>query len=583
MKTGTINGGKDMKKYSWIVALLLALSLSALFISCGVDPIVSEPPEGVTYTEVLLNNGMNVWAGGKDQQQGWATGDGFKFLGVGDKLETAKDLGYKAEDFKAAEFLEFELVAEAPKGGVQIIWGASEGNDKNISCWNSKKLTTDNGVIEAAAGVTERKETTDDGKEKKIWKIELKKALTDYGKYKNADEVKIILQYYTGKGVSDLYVANSGKLLIPNVEVPFKEIKSITLDKDNFLWSGELELKAKFDPEDATQQVVIWSIVDWTSSATGAKPITVTGDPKTPDKSPGKDAFGADIPSYNDSKSTLTAKVDFKPTKYTISDKIIETDYSVVPPIDVLIQDAVTQTWKSNNTIIAPDEIDSKGTVTIQALVLGGGKDGADYTTTLKVTIKDPDGLNITVNGTVQEVFYYNAIGGDITVAADKSGYTYTSEGKQNYGGNYAAFRVDLGSDSLSDYSKVTFKFNGISGDTGFKKLQLAARNGNKISPYTGGLWSDPPAAPWVGKQSAAADDHPELATETEQYHGPTGAEAMVIKVGADGDSTSTANATAFVTNLAAAADNIVWVVIHCHGANDNGVSFTISDIKFVK
>jgi len=430
-----------MKKYSWIVALLLALAFS--FISCGVAPVEIESPI-VTYTEVALDNGMNVWAGGKDQQQGWATGAGFKFLGVGDKLESAKDAGYKADDFKAAQFLQFELQPGAPKGGVQIIWGAAEGNDKNISGWNSNKLTTDSGDILDGVGVKVEKGEGDKGD---IWKVELKKALANFGQLKNADEVKILLQYYTDKGIPSLYVENSAKLLIPNIEVPFKEITKLTLKTNEFPYTSSLKLEAVFEPEDATEQLVIWSIVGWTpkGGATELNPTRkVTGNPEKPnDPVLGGSDGKTPIPnsSYNASKYRLLTKVDFRPQRITLIDPIKATDYSVYPPIDVTYYNGLytDSTWfqyyldavvdnnstpgdfsddivrkadllasllqfgqigKSKDTIYAPDEEDSLGTVTIQALVPGGGKDGADYKQEFTVTVKEILKVNFTTLST---------------------------------------------------------------------------------------------------------------------------------------------------------------------------------------
>jgi len=482
-----------MKKFSLIVALLIALTV--MFISCGTDPTEIEPPKGVTYSEVKLDNGMNIWAGGKDQQQGWATGANFKFKGVGDKIEFAKDAGYKAEDFKAAEFLQFELQPGAPKGGVQIIWGAAEDNDKNISGWNSNRLTTDNGEITAGVGITVTK--GEDGKGD-TWKIELKKALANFGQYKNADEVKILLQYYTDKGIPSLYVANSAVLLIPDVEVKFQEVTGITLKTSKFYWTGELKLEGTVAPDDATEQLIIWSIKDWTPvNGTSKDKIYVRGDPSKPtqnEKDPADPTGVATLPntSYNYTKAALLAKVDFKSiTKYLTDDEWY-TDYSVVPPIE--IKNASKQEdpytgWKSNDTIIAKALDASMGTVTIQALVIGGGKDGADYTQNISVIIEDAKPLPYKIGTTASSTKVYDAIGGKITALDD--GFSAKLTG--SYNGGFPYFQVDFGTKTFADVKGIKFTYagigdvNGTSNDWNSKIIRVYA---NKTKP-TGGYDAD--------------------------------------------------------------------------------------------
>jgi len=592
MKTGTINGGKDMKKYSWIVALFLALSLSAMFISCGVDPIVSEPPagDGVTYTEVALG-AFNIWAGDKEKQQGWATGADFKFKGVGDKLETAKDAGYKAEDFQAAQFLEFELVEGAPKFGTEIIWGAAEGNASGVTAWASNAISDGTGKPDSAKGFTI--EEGEDGK--RIAKIELKKALSNYGVFKGTtEEVKIILQHWGGKGIADMVVPGTAKLLIPDTPVEFKEITSIALVKNSFFWSDEagLKLEAKFTPEDATKQIVTWAIKSYLpKDGKAADLIAITGDPNKPDEpvynvdADGKPTTPKPDSSYNDSKAKLLEKINFIDTtkeEVTIIDNVWP---------EQMIVTTTTSPNASKDTIYVPDaNSDSVGTVTIVAIVREGKKDGADYTQELTVSITEPPPFTIKVGTAAQEVNAYNwgGQGATLTVLDDKSGFAYTAE-IQNYQANFVSFKVDLGtSKKLSDFDKVTLTIEGTRGDVKNKPLQLWARG----TSVTGPIWSNQPI---VGRQQTQV-----VATDP-NYQYTSGKKDVGIVIGSAGDQTGAdwnkSDPAVIAANVTTAdgVGNNVWIVIYLGGQTEGNaswtgnatgdrddVAYTISNITFV-
>jgi len=476
-----------MKKYSWIVALLLALSFTAFFIGCGVDPVEVPEPVEETFTEVKLG-AFNIWAGGKDQQRGWATGAGFKFLGVGDKMETAKDGGYKVEDFRKAKYLELELNEGHPKGGVQIIWGASEGNAEGISGWNSNALTSDAGAITAGKGATLVGSTL---------KIELSKALTDYAKYKIAPEVKILIQYYTGAGVADL--VKSAKLLIPDAEAPFVAVTGMALEKSQFSWAGELKLKGIFTPEDATNQLVTWSIKSWTPKGGGASTtLSIKGKP---------DGTNVEKADYLASKTALLDKVAFKVEKKVIFPEVVEWDYSVLPPEKVTLYGGETESWRSEDTIVATDGVDSIGTVVIVATVTDGKADG-DYTQEFTVTIVDPyiftgtfnkvfnlpDGKDIitgaltpiAANGSFSDLVLdplpKSAYGGyklDKCTGADASGW--------HNGGYYVYFRASFPEGKkLSDYALLNFRAVGT--DSNWKDVSIYA---TAAAPTGNVKWED--------------------------------------------------------------------------------------------
>jgi len=188
------------KKNSWIVALLLALTLTALFTGC-IDALEEEDNSGITYTEVELGD-FNVW-GGQNYQRGWSVA-GLKFLGVGDKPEVAADKGYKNEDFAKATKLVIEMEdATHPSGNLDIIWGAADKDGESVG-----KDWVQNGGIKFT-------------KEGNVITIDLTTALKDYAQYRDPSfaKRKIILQAGgESAGLTKLVV--KAKLLIPDKEEP---------------------------------------------------------------------------------------------------------------------------------------------------------------------------------------------------------------------------------------------------------------------------------------------------------------------------------------------------------------------------
>jgi len=242
------------RKNSWIVALLLALSLSVFLIGC-VDPIVVEEDNDVTYTEVELG-GFNAWAG-QAYQRGWAIA-GMKFLGVGDKPEVAKDFGYKIEDFQGATKLVLTMEDDSyPKGGLDIIWGgqAADGTESGGG-WNQQ-------TVVAGSGTPDPLYCKKDGN---VLTIDLTRALKNYATYKspNTTAVKIILQSNTTGGPEAL-VAKGAKLLIP--DLPFIPVKDVTLPSvtgyENVPFVLNPTVESSSDEFPSTNAAVIWSIVSW--------------------------------------------------------------------------------------------------------------------------------------------------------------------------------------------------------------------------------------------------------------------------------------------------------------------------------
>jgi len=171
------------RKNSWIVALLLVLSLSVFF---GCIEVI-EDVDTETYTDVDLGTDFNTW-GGQAYQSGWST-DGASW---NDPNHTAKKIGLSLDDFKGARYLELELNVASTAGAVDIIWG----NESNG--WNQTNNVAPGGAPSPI-------------------KIDLTK-LTNYANYAaSTTQIRIIVQYNQPGQVKGL--VKSAKLMIPNTPI----------------------------------------------------------------------------------------------------------------------------------------------------------------------------------------------------------------------------------------------------------------------------------------------------------------------------------------------------------------------------
>jgi len=469
-------GGKSMKKYSWmIVALLVALTFT--FISCGADYVA--PPPDPDPLEPYELGAFNAFGSTPKTQAGWATGENFIYTGSagtkdGDVPGTvAKNLEYDIEKFHGAKFLDLEMVDAPSFGNVDLIWGDDDGESgQGLGGWHEGK-----GACVGGAPAAGKAEIIDvDGK--KVLRINLANALVDYQNYLATNEVRLIVACY--EGLDKLF--KKATLQVSSKKAPFAPITNITLKEDKFAYVSSLKLEANFTPADATKQIVIWSIIDWTPAGGAATDtLKVTGDPAKPDEDIKVNNVVQPDSSYNATSAALLAKVDFKGvTKYFGKDEFYM-DYSVVPPIErqYAWKEADPYPWKLGDTIVAADDEDSIGTVTIQALVLGGGADGEDYTQKIKVTITDVVKVEFTGgagawvtdvkssdNKAVASVTVQNkgadTLGG-YTLTYEALGSTFEGTGDNpkwdgDYSGDavYAYFRVTLAEGKkLSDYSKL--------------------------------------------------------------------------------------------------------------------------------
>jgi len=332
------------KKNSWIVALLLALSLTVFFISC-VDPL-AEDEEEETYTEVALGK-FNQWGGLKASQAGWAVAGIVSNEGI-----VAKDLGYKLEDFQKARYLVVTTSTDNP-GGVDLIWASADEDGNDIGPNWMKK----DGVQNAPIGSFD--------KATKELKIDLKKGITDKNfRAATTKKVKILLQHPDMEG----WVVGA-KLLIP--EDKFVPVTNVTL---NVIGAknvpANLGAGVKVFPDVASVTDVKWSFISF-----------------LPDGLTDIDANWIDAPESDDTAAITTWKTnyaEFITETRTITAAKTEYDYSFLPPVKVDLTTAVTATVTTDS--IKPK---AKGKLKVRATVVKGGKDEKDFTKDFTIAVSN--------------------------------------------------------------------------------------------------------------------------------------------------------------------------------------------------
>jgi len=455
-----------IKKNSWIVALLLALSFTTFF-SC-VDAYVEEEDD----LELVVELGEFNYEAGQKYQLGWAT-DGHS--------EAKEKLGYKASDWKKADTLVLELKGDNGfEGGFTVIWGGEPKTAVNTTAeygsgWINKKLVNDNGTPISGAGLIL-------SSDKKTARIKLNSLLdSEYFFNTAVTELKICLEYNGGgpKTPEDL-VAKAG-LYKSKVFDPVENI--IPNLPTTAVWKTNIKLDATVTPDKATKSKIIWSIVgflpkdgdegDWDAGDFGDW-LTIKGKP---------DGTDAEKLQYTNSKTALLAKVDFIAEEITYVKPSTYLDYSVYPPKETVItESAITYNGKSSDTIKAQ----AAGTVKVQALVLGGGKkdkDGkdTDFKQTFDITI-------IALNESVKkDVDLSSAKNGGhaaaATVTATATSYNVTPT-TGDYEDNYAQFKVNLttlsetaGAKTLANVAKIYFDVETTGTDGGYKSPKLWVSN----------------------------------------------------------------------------------------------------------
>ena len=119
-----------------------------------------------------------------------------------------------------------------------------------------------------------------------------------------------------------------------------------------------------------------------------------------------------------------------------------------------------------------------------------------------------PPNVKITVGGTETDAELFAVSGTFVEIKddddADKTiGYTFTRGGA--YEGSYAYLKIDLGTAKLSDFSQVKFTYAGVSGDIGYKDIQLRASLTAPSGSITAPVVNKPRYDTWATYQSGTA------------------------------------------------------------------------------
>ena len=170
------------------------------------------------------------------------------------------------------------------------------------------------------------------------------------------------------------------------------------------------------------------------------------------------------------------------------------------------------KTAGSTGAAIASGELTATtvGDIVVTATVVGGGANKADFTKDFNIELKaGASPVAVTVDFSGGNVF---APGAGTLSGVTASEFTLTNKNDdkdQSYENFYAWFRVDLGDFTLADYEKVTFTFEGLTGDTGYKNLELLAQDAAFTGSYMG--------------------TRPQIQLSAPQYS--TGSQAMTINI----------------------------------------------------
>jgi len=437
-----------LKKNSWIVALLLALSLTAFLFTGCVNPLKVEE-DNETYEEYPLDKGYNAWAG-QVYQKGWAIG-GIKFQGKGDAIVIAKDVGYDIEMFQKATKLKIEMPdASYPRSGVDIIWGgedASGDSTKGGGMWNQQPIAGGSGDID----------TTFAKKDGNILIIDLTKALKNYSAYTKATKLKIVMQVNAPSYGDVEGLVQKAFLMIPNTPPPTVSISSVSYPSTTILYTTTgFPLEATIRPDNATNQSISWAITKWekgVGNTDGSAPAKI-------DLSDlGSDTFAV-------VKSKLFERVNWLQEEYVSDDSVFPAEKSLrnVPGM-----------------LTTPAGAGSIGKVSVRVLIKDGYYDKktgkySDYTNTLALNIINPPDFyyKISPSDVTSKTKNYGAVdnfgiakGGKMEVV-DDDGAAVTTNGKAykstfGPGGSYANsshyFEVYLGvGKKLENFSSVRLK-----------------------------------------------------------------------------------------------------------------------------
>jgi len=200
-----------LKKFTWIVALLAALTIVIGCTNAGLDPEWDDPDKDFKKIDLIAldDDGekviFNTFAGQPDKQGGWAT-DGY----IDDENGVTVESTLKVSDFTGARFLVIET-AKNPTGGLHLVWQSKNFPDNG---WKTqdKSVLADNS--NANPGTTKKTGNAYGGA---TIRVDLPIALGGtYGNFLAAtDFMRFIIAYYSpdlaGLDVQEAYLLVSDK------------------------------------------------------------------------------------------------------------------------------------------------------------------------------------------------------------------------------------------------------------------------------------------------------------------------------------------------------------------------------------
>jgi len=406
-------GGRDMKKYSWIVALLLALSVSALFISCGAafDATKLDPkPWTIEAKDIKLevigsNPGTSV-DGNKfiNKAGGGASSAGFVW-----KVPTGpNEDGFVWTDFEKVRVTIKILDLKQPVGGVSYNAKASRGMNPDVNKigLDGKQSTKqyDNATIALADDeegysdypVSEFKGSGEIAFQYNCWEEE-PSILVGGGRTTPNHTVEVSFMFFT-------------KLSEPAfVPVTGIELDASLLDakKPNYTYA-DIVLKATVTPANATNKDIIWAIFPMIAIDGSGKITAGVEDPKNDTKLKSTASSPYVYPGDYDNTSDDFKSETTLPSKFGPSDNLkdsfkwksmgkAEIPHEVTPteePVWPWPSAKTDVTNKQGRAGFEPDKIivyhipekndllgyDGKtAKINLVAVVKGGKADGSDY------------------------------------------------------------------------------------------------------------------------------------------------------------------------------------------------------------
>jgi hypothetical protein len=147
----------------------------------------------------------------------------------------------------------------------------------------------------------------------------------------------------------------------------------------------------------------------------------------------------------------------------------------------VYVGDATTPIATVTGTSINLNALDAldPGTYSITVVAIGStGYSDSEKSAAVSYTKPAPVVINLTIKvGGTDKTVALKAVSGEIVLLEGGKGYTFTKGA--DYQGSYVYFNLDLGSEKLKDYEKVTIKYKPTAPETGgdfnYKNLGLIA------------------------------------------------------------------------------------------------------------